>query len=142
MENIKNKHLARRHDFKRQTSASTATAVPIHNPEQKHFLNSLFTSTNSMGSSAIENNHHSNNNNNIYPPSSDHSSTFYSSPSFDHSQTPSLEEFLSPSASSPSTSFSSYPPNSSSSRHGFLNLSFDDPSSFINQHGDSSTYPY
>lgn len=132
MENIKNKHLARRHDFKRPTP----TAVPIQNPEQKDFLNSLFTSANSMASSssssaAMENhNHH-----NIYPSSNEHSSTFYSPSQFDHSQTPTLEDFLSP----------SYHPlsNHPNSRHSsFLNLSFDDPSSFISQSQDSPTYPY
>ncbi|CAF4022891.1 unnamed protein product [Rotaria sp. Silwood2] len=44
LENIKNKHLARRHTQKRQTSTTT-TAIPVNNPEQKDFLNSLFSSS-------------------------------------------------------------------------------------------------
>ncbi|CAF3490659.1 unnamed protein product [Rotaria sp. Silwood1] len=53
LENIKNKHFARRHIQNRQTSTTT-TAIPVNNPEQKDFLNSLFSSSPSTTTKPIE----------------------------------------------------------------------------------------
>lgn len=125
LEKIKEKHLARRHDFKRQLSNpnTATTAVPVHNPQQKDFLTSLFTSSNSSGS-------HSNNN--LYP-----SSTHYSQ-QIDHGQLHSLDEFLSPPSYPPMTNH----PSASTSQHSYMNMSFDDPLTLINEQEDSPTYPY
>jgi hypothetical protein len=149
LETIKNKHLARRHDLKRQT---TTTAVPVNNIEQKDFLNSLFSSSspNSIGLLSMDNNNSSTTTStpsSLFSSSNDSSPSFYphqrsSSQQFDPGQIPLFEEFLTPPAA--------YTPvqntNPSTSLHSYMNVSYQGPSndstsssssSFLNHH-----YPY
>ncbi|CAF5063829.1 unnamed protein product, partial [Rotaria magnacalcarata] len=146
LEHIKNKHFARRHASKRQTSA-TATAVPVNNPEQKDFLNSLFSSSSSpqsVGLLSLDNT-----NTRISPipsqlsslfaspndPSSYYSSNYQdqrnSSQQFDPGQTSSyldvkpqlLDEFLT-TLSSTYTPVNNNNNNSSTSLHSHMNASY------------------
>ncbi len=169
MENIKNKHLARRHDAKRHSNTTT-TAVPVNNVEQKDYLNSLFSSSSSSPKSiglVSMDNHNSTITSAPSPlsttltSSSDQSpsySTNYhhqrsSSQKFDPGQSPSyidiktplFNELLTP------TSSPSYVPvnhNPSTPVHSFMNASFQgtindstSPSSFT-KHQYNTTYRY
>jgi hypothetical protein len=159
LENIKNKHLARTFELKRQTHHPTAVAV--NHIEQKDLINSLFSSPSSspksIGLMSMDHNNpstpstcyqHQRNSPSIYRPSSlqfDAAQTpisYHDSPS--RLKTP--DEFFTP----PSFSSSSYIPvnNNSLSVHSYMNVSFQEtthnsptiaPSSF-NHH--STTYPY
>ncbi|CAF1143834.1 unnamed protein product [Rotaria magnacalcarata] len=169
LEHIKNKHFARRHASKRQTSA-TATAVPVNNPEQKDFLNSLFSSSSSpqsVGLLSLDNT-----NTRISPipsqlsslfaspndPSSYYSSNYQdqrnSSQQFDPGQTSSyldvkpqlLDEFLT-TLSSTYTPVNNNNNNSSTSLHSHMNASYqgtthDSTSPSVPNHQNTTTYPY
>lgn len=130
METIKSKHLARRHDLKRQ---ATTTAVPVNNVEQKDFLNSLFTSgsPNSIGllPSMDNNNHNPTGTTSIPSPLSSlfsisneqQSTQFYphqrnSSQQFDPGQNQLYDELLPPPPS--------YPPIQNNS---YMNMSYPGP---------------
>ncbi len=154
LENIKNKHLARRHDLKRQAAltTTTATAVPIHNPEHKDYLTSLFTSSssNSMDLLPLENNNH---NPSIFSSSNDQSTSFYphqhnSSQQFDPGQTTLFEDFLTPPSSLSSSSYMPVQtnPNSSTPLHSYMTNSYpgqsNDSSPFLNHHPHNTSYPY
>jgi len=145
LETIKNKHLARRHDLKRQTT----TAVPVNNIEQKDFLNSLFSSSSpySTGLLSLDNNNSTATSilSPLFSSSNDQSTSFYShqrnsSQQFDPGQTSLFDEFL----TSPS---SSYIPVQNTN-HSYMNVSYQGPtndstsssSSFIHHH--NTTYPY
>ncbi|CAF3808661.1 unnamed protein product [Rotaria sp. Silwood1] len=146
LENIKNKHLARTLELRRQTQ-QIATTVTINNIEQKDLLNSLFTpsSPKSMGYIQMDNNSQTNipssisssptfyssgyqpqsNSSPIYRPQSLPYETGQNSQSFHdlHTRvkTPVYDEFLIPSSSP-----SSYIPvnNPSLSVHSYMNVSF------------------
>ncbi|CAF2960945.1 unnamed protein product, partial [Rotaria sp. Silwood2] len=153
LENIKNKHLARTLELRRQ-SQQVATAVAINNIEQKDLLNSLFTSSSpkSIGYIPIENNSQTNipsshsslynsssptfyssgyqpqqNSSPVYRPSSLQFESGQNSTSFHdlhtRGKTSVYDEFLIPSSSSSS---SSYIPvnNPSLSVHSYMNVSF------------------
>jgi len=166
LENIKNKHLARRHDSKRHSNTTT-TAVHVNNVEQKDYLNSLFSSSSSspksIGLVSMDNNNSTITSapsplSTLLTPSSDQSSSNYqyqrsSSQKFDPGQSPSyidiktplFNELLTP------TSSPSYIPvnhNPSTPVHSYMNASFQgtindstSPSSFTN-HQYNTTYRY
>jgi len=154
LENIKNKHLARRHDLKRQTTTIT-TAVPVNNIEQKDFLGSLFSSSspNSIGILSTDNNNTPTTPTNSIPSplslfssSNDQSTSFYqhqrtSSQQFDPGQTPLFDELLTPPLSS-----SPYIPvqnnNPSISVHSYMNVSYQGPSNDSTSSSSSFRYPY
>ncbi|CAF1007253.1 unnamed protein product [Adineta steineri] len=157
LETIKSKHLARRHDGKRQT---TTTAVAVNNVEQKDFLTSLFSSPNSSGLLPMDNTSRSNSsplsstNDQLSSYTSNYQHQRNSSQQFDPGQSPSypdvknslLDELLTPS--------SPYIPvnnNPSASLHSYMNVSYqrapnDSPSasSITNhhQHHHNTTYRY
>lgn len=128
LENIKNKHLARRHDYKRQTSVNTnsPSLVSTNSNEQKDFLNSLFSSppTNTMDFLSNE----QSNKSNVF--SSPNNPTFYSQQT--NSTSSIFDDLL------PPTSIQT-PTNS------FMNLSYqnstNDSTTFLNQQ-HNTTYPY
>ncbi|CAF1062817.1 unnamed protein product [Rotaria sordida] len=149
LENIKNKHFARRHIQKRQTSTTT-TAVPIINSEQKDFLNSLFSSSpssaKSIGLLPIDNNNpltssspsslfSSSNDQSPYYSSNNYQDQRNTSQQFDSIQTssyhnvkPSLfDEFLTPPSSSytpVNTPTNNNNNNSSTSVHSHMDISY------------------
>jgi hypothetical protein len=164
LETIKNKHLARRHDLKRQT---TTTAVSVNNIEQKDFLNSLFSSSspNSIGLTSMDNNNGTPTSipSPLFSSSNDQPTSFYqhqqnSSQQFDpgqassysHVKAPSFDEFL----TSPSSSYIPVNNNPSLSVHSYMNVSFQGttndsttPSSFNHHHHHhhhhhNNTYPF
>ncbi|CAM4938174.1 unnamed protein product [Rotaria socialis] len=168
LEHIKNKHFARRHASKRPTSA-TATAVPVNNPEQKDFLNSLFSSSSpqSVGLFSLDN---TNTRISSIPsplsslfaspndPSSHYSSNYQdqrnSSQQFDPGQTSPyfdvksqlFDEFLT-SPSSTYTPVNNNNNNSSTSLHSHMNASYqrttnDSTSPSFPNHQNTTTYPY
>ncbi|UJR26615.1 hypothetical protein I4U23_007934 [Adineta vaga] len=152
LENIKNKHLARRHDGQRHV---TTTAVPVNNIEQKDFLNSLFSSS-SLSSSSNSNGLLSTDNaltsipsplsslfSSINDQSSSYSSTYQyqrsSSQQFDSGQspayidvkTPLFDEFSNPPSSS-------YIPVNNNNTSTYMNMSYQGTT---NDSNNSSTFP-
>jgi hypothetical protein len=162
LENIKNKHLARTHELKRQTQQRIASP-PINNLEQNHLFLSSLSPPKSVGLMSMDSNspitlqsssynpstyyQHQRNSSPVYRPFDSNQSQSPYHDSYTRVKTPVFDEFLSPPPSS-----SSYHPvnnNSSLSVHSYMNVSFQDttmnssstmtPSSF-NHH--STTYPY
>ena len=172
LEAIKNKHLARRHDFKRQLQASSAAAAataaaPIDTGDQKDFLSSFFSSsspnglsfqpmdtnggTASMPSPASTLFSSPTDPSSFYPHQRSASQPFDSDPQA-HLKTPLFDDFLTPpsSSSSSSSSFPSLVHHSTSSVHAYMNVSFQGTtsdsnasSSFNHQHHHHHTnYPF
>lgn len=135
LENIKSRHFTRAQYQKRQAPITT-TAVPVNNPEQKDFLNSLFSSSSpkSIGLLPMDTNN-TNTLSSIPSPlsslfsSSSDQSSFYSpsyqdqrnsSQQFDPGQNSLFDEFLTP----PPSSYTPVNNHTSTSLHANINTPY------------------